>query len=125
MKLSPEHKAALAQGRHEAKVVRHYLNGLGKRDGRVSRPEDLRARIEKLDARIAEEVSPMKRLRLHADRSKLQARLDGIDVEDTEPLERAFVEVAKNFSERRGIPYSAWREEGVPAKVLQEAGITR
>lgn len=125
MTLSDEHKAALAQGRYEAKVVRHYLKALGKRDGRTASPEVIQERIEKIEARIEEEPSPMKRLQLHAEKSKLQARLAGIDTEDTEPLEKEFIAVAANFSKRRGIPYSAWREEGVSVQVLQEAGVAR
>ena len=125
MKLSPEHKAALAQGRHEAKVVRHYLTSRSRRDGRSPRPEELRQRIEKLDARIAEETSPMKRLRLHAEKNQLVQRLAASGSEDADDVEKEFIAVAKSFSERRGIPYAAWREEGVPAKVLNEAGVTR
>jgi hypothetical protein len=33
-------------------------------------------------------------------------------------LERAFVRVAKSFSESHGVGYDAWRDVGVPADVL-------
>ena len=38
-------------------------------------------------------------------------------------LEREFVEVAKQFAQRRGISYDAWRDVGVPEAVLLRAGI--
>ena len=37
--------------------------------------------------------------------------------------ERAFVEAAAPYGERKGISYKAWREVGVPAAVLKRAGI--
>ena len=43
----------------------------------------------------------------------------------TQDLENDFVRVAKSFSERKGISYKAWREVGVPARVLKLAGIHR
>jgi hypothetical protein len=39
--------------------------------------------------------------------------------------ERAFVANAKPYGERRGISYQAWRQLGVPASVLRQAGISR
>ena len=38
-------------------------------------------------------------------------------------LERDFVDVAKQFGERRGITYETWREVGVSDAVLQRAEI--
>jgi hypothetical protein len=40
-------------------------------------------------------------------------------------LEAAFIEVAKQFSEDRGVAYGAWRAAGVPAEVLKRSGIAR
>jgi hypothetical protein len=40
-------------------------------------------------------------------------------------LEAAFVDVAKSFSDRRGIVYASWRDVGVPGDVLKRAGIIR
>ena len=40
-------------------------------------------------------------------------------------VEAAFVDVAKSYSDRQGISYSAWREVGVEASVLKRAGIAR
>ena len=47
------------------------------------------------------------------------------DAPDLEGLEAGFVEYAKAYSERKGITYAAWREAGVPASILKDAGIKR
>jgi hypothetical protein len=44
---------------------------------------------------------------------------------DLAQLEKDFVKAAAPYSERKGISYSAWREVGVPAAVLDKAGIAR
>ena len=40
-------------------------------------------------------------------------------------LEEDFVQAAKNYGDRKGISYAAWREAGVDAGVLRRAGIRR
>ena len=47
------------------------------------------------------------------------------DKVDLTELEMEFVKAARGYSERRGISYAAWREAGVSASVLKQAGITR
>jgi hypothetical protein len=44
---------------------------------------------------------------------------------DVKGLEAEFVKIAQQFSENRGVTYGAWRDAGVPAEVLQRAGIKR
>ena len=44
---------------------------------------------------------------------------------DLKSLESAFVKIAKQFGENRGITYGAWRDAGVPAVVLKRAGVPR
>ncbi len=126
--MSPEHKEALAQGRQQAKVVRDYLEAL-QTEGRRGRPIDrqwLEARIERLQSQINEESNPARRVELIQQRLDAEQRLAGLEESpDRESLERDFIEVAKDYSQRRGITYTAWREAGVPAAVLREAEITR
>ena len=57
----------------------------------------------------------------------LRARLaeTGGDTTTAKTLEASFVKVARQFSVNRGISYAAWRDAGVPAAVLQRAGIAR
>ena len=40
-------------------------------------------------------------------------------------LEAEFVKVAKSYSDSKSISYASWRDVGVPASTLKEAGISR
>ena len=40
-------------------------------------------------------------------------------------IEAEFVKVAKEYSERNGYSYAAWRAIGVEAAVLKRAGVSR
>lgn len=126
--MSKEHKAALAKGRAQGRAVREYLAALDKerKPGRkVDRPT-LEQRIEDLRSQAAAEPEPAKRLELIQRRLDAEDRLANLDEEpDLEALESAFVDAAAEYSERKGISYTAWRESGVPAAVLKRAGIKR
>jgi len=52
---------------------------------------------------------------LEPDAGDVYVRFDG--------LERAFIAVARRFSEQSGVSYAAWRDVGVSATVLARAGI--
>lgn len=127
MAMSDEHKGALVQGRAESRSITNYLDALGgRRPGRPVTAESVQQRLAGLDERIASESDPLKRVKLYqtridADR-QLAAATDQIDLSD---LEAGFVEVAKGYSERKGITYGAWREAGVSAAILKKAGIPR
>jgi hypothetical protein len=54
--------------------------------------------------------------------SELEARED---VADMHNLEEAFIAVARDYGERKGLSYAAWRAGGVDADVLRRAGISR
>ncbi len=126
--MSAEHKAALAKGRAQSKAVRDYLEMLQK-DGRRSSnlsPDQINAKIHELSTRIEEEPNPANRLELVQKRLDLEEQLKSADEgPDPEALEKAFVKAAKEYSERKGISYPAWREVGVPAATLREAGVPR
>jgi hypothetical protein len=127
MPMTDEHKAALAQGRKEGRAVKQYLKMVGsRRPGRPVTKESLEKRISTLAEKINGEEDPLKKLEL------IQSRIDAedqmaelTDTVDTASVEKEFVEVAKSYSERKGITYSAWREAGVSAQTLREAGIPR
>lgn len=127
MAMSDEHKAALALGRKEARAIKMYLEALAsRRPGRPVRPERLRQRIADLKARIADESDPVRTLEMR--QARLDAELALAKTEaavDMNAVEAGFVANAKSFSERKGISYTAWREQGVPAAVLGKAGIPR
>ncbi len=127
MAMSAEHKAALAEGRRQAKAIKAYLEALGSRKpGRPVTAESLKKKIETLNEKIENESDPLRRVDL------VQQRLDAEDAlanlaqtVDFAQLEAEFVEAAKGYSERKGITYTAWREAGVSADVLRRAEIPR
>ena len=127
-KMTAEHKEALARGREQGRAVRDYLAALSeeKKPGRKVDPATLQKRIDDRREQIDAEPDPAKRVELIQKRIDDEERLANLGEEvDLEGLQKAFVGAAKEYSERKGITYSAWREAGVPAAVLKEAGIPR
>lgn len=126
--MTKEHKEALAEGRKLGQAVRRYLEALDRhkpRRGRRRTPDSIKQRLGRIEQRIAE-ASPLERLQLTQERIDLQRELESLDAkEDIGALEAEFVKVAKDYGERKGISYQAWREQGVAADVLRRAGIGR
>ena len=126
--MSAEHKAALAKGREEGRVVRQYLEALEStkpRRGRKRTPESIRKRLATIESQLPE-AEPLNRLHLVEEKQRLEAELAHTgDVVDLAALEKSFTKVARQYGERKGISYSAWRTVGVPASVLQQAKIPR
>jgi hypothetical protein len=126
--LSAQHKDALAAGRRQGNAVRRYLIALEEnkpRRGRQVSSETLAARRSEIDTRIAN-ADPLKRAHLIQQRRDLDRRLaNAEDAKETdiEELEEAFILVAAEYGERKGIEYKTWREVGVPADVLARAGV--
>lgn len=127
MPMSKEHKEALARGRRESRAVKRYLEALNSRKrGRPVSKDRLKERIGSLRGRIDEESDPLKRVEMHQQLIDAEQDLKAADkVARLEELEKAFVDVAQSYSDRKGISYSAWRQEGVPAEVLRKAGVPR
>jgi hypothetical protein len=127
-KMSDDHKAALAKGRAQGKAIRDYLAALEqeRKPGRKLDRPTVEARIHEVQQRIDEEPDPAKRVDMIQRRLDLEERLVTMqDEPDLEDLEKGFVEVAAEYSERKGISYTAWREAGVPAATLKAAGVRR
>ncbi len=126
--ITPEHKAAMAAGRAEGRAIKGYLEALDAnkpRRGRRRTPDSINARLEKIDQEL-QGADPMKRLSLIQERLDLLAELDQLqEPVDMTALEEQFVIAAKGYSERKGISWAAWREVGVPASVLERAGLSR
>ena len=114
--------------RRNAIAVRRYLEAL--EDGRPKRgrrrtPESITKRLEAIEAALAS-APALQRLQLVQERLDLSQELQTISAPaDIGPLEDAFVEVAKEYSDGKGISYTAWRELGVPAEVLKRAGVAQ
>lgn len=127
-KMSDDHKAALAKGRAQGRAVREYLAALEqeRKPGRKLDRSSIESKISDLQATIDAEPDPAKRVELIQKRLDLEERLVELqDEPDLESLEQAFIEAAPEYSERKAISYTAWREAGVPAAVLKAAGIRR
>jgi len=127
--MSSEHKAALAEGREQGRVVRRYLEALEShrpKRGRKRTPESVQKRLADIEQRLAT-ADPLSRLHLSQERMDLQQQLAaaGDGTIDISALEDDFIAVAAGYSERKGITYSAWRVAGVEPRVLKAAGIGR
>lgn len=125
MQMSDEHKAALAQGRREARAIKAYLQALeSRRPGRPVSKESLTRRLEKVKEKLETTDNPLETVDLIQAKLNIGKALDQVEsAEDISLLEAGFVEHAASYSERKGVSYTAWREFGVPASVLRSAGI--
>jgi uncharacterized Ntn-hydrolase superfamily protein len=126
--MSADHKAKLAQGRNESRIVSKYLDALaagkGKR-GRKRTPESISIQIARIDKAMAV-ASPIQKLELTQKRYDLVAEHGRLTSRvDLTSVEKDFVKVAKSFASRNGISYNAFRELGVSADVLKRCGISR
>ncbi|MEM8926170.1 MAG: hypothetical protein AAGD35_21920 [Actinomycetota bacterium] len=126
--MSSDHKEALAVGRAEGRAIRAYLEALESnkpKRGRKRTKESIRSRLEALAAEL-ESADPLKRLQLAQEELDLTEELERMDQgTDLNELEGEFVKVAQSYAQRKGISYAAFREVGVPASVLKDAGISR
>jgi hypothetical protein len=126
--MSEDHKAALAKGREEGRIVRRYLEALEStkpRRGRKRTPESIRKRLVSIDNSLAT-ADPLAKLHLVEERQRLESELSHTgETVDLAALEKSFIKVARVYGERKGISYSAWRTVGVSASVLQQAKIPR
>ena len=127
MPMSAEHKAALVQGRKEAKAIKIYLDALAsRRPGRPVTRDSLEKRLASVQARLANEKDTLKQVELHQSRIEIEEALANAgEAIDMSKMEAEFAQVASAFSDRKGISYGAWRSVGVPAAVLKKAGVAR
>lgn len=126
--MSDDHKAALARGRAEGRIVRDYLEGLRSnkpKRGRKRTAETVRSQLAQVEAQLVD-ADAVTELELVQRRRDLTAELESMSVGvDLVALEDAFVGVARSYADRKGINYASWREVGVPAATLARAGISR
>ncbi len=127
--MSDEHKAALAEGREQGRVVRRYLEALESqrpKRGRKRTQESIAKRLATVDEQLAT-ADALTRLHLVQERLDLELELSagGDDGAELEELEVVFIDVAADYGERKGLTYEAWRSVGVEPRVLKAAGIGR
>ena len=126
--MTSEHKAALAVGRTESKAVRDYLDALRAnkpKRGRKRTTDSIKSRLAAIEAEFVD-VDPLNEVKLIQERMDLESELESFSgAVDLGSLEADFIKVAKNYSQRQGISYAAWRTVGIEPSVLQKAGISR
>lgn len=125
MSMTKEHKEALAQGRREARAIKRYLKALeSRKPGRPVTRESLEKRLAKTNEKIEAEENPLARVELIQTRLDIEDQLAKLEESaNFEEVEAEFMEHVKSYSDRKDISYTAWREYGVPAATLREAGV--
>lgn len=122
-KPTPDHLAALAQGRAEGAIVRNYLTALQSTEpskkGRAPRSAD------DIAAQINATADPVERIKMRATLREALAREAVTTKVDLPALEAKFIEIVAEYSKRNGLTYADWRAEGVSPAVLKAAGIDR
>lgn len=126
--ITDQHKAAMAEGRVEGRIVRDYLEALRNSKGKPGRkrtPESVARRMKAIEAELGG-ANPVRELELVQERFDLERELATMQAKvDPKSLEAGFVKVAGSYSKRKGITYAAWRAVGVEPAVLKKAGIAR
>jgi len=125
--MTQSHQLALKVGRERGQIVRRYLKAIESakpRRGRPVTPEGLRKSIEKIDADLATEKDPLRKLDLVQSKIKKQKDLKEFESPiDMVALENEFIRVAKDYNDSKELSPEAWLELGVPREVLRRAGI--
>jgi len=122
------HKARLAQGRRDGAAVRAYLDYLEANKGRRGRRRLRQTAVDRLEVVLGalESAVSVERLKLIQERDDLRAELKRMDSNgQVEVLRAAFIEAAGRYAVSKGISRSTFREMGIDAATLTEAGIRR
>ncbi|MGI9605914.1 MAG: hypothetical protein ACR2P0_07215 [Acidimicrobiales bacterium] len=120
------HKAKLAQGRTDARAVKAYLEFLESnkpKRGRRRTADSINKRLSAIDEEM-DVGSALARLNLIQERADLEVELAemGTKVDGSE-LEAAFVEAGARYAASKGIRASSFRQMGVSAATLRQAGV--
>lgn len=93
--------------------------------GRKRTLETVERQLASVTERLAE-ADPLSRLHLSQQREDLQKEIERYGKKvDVSGLEADFVKAAKDYGQRKGLSYAAWRAAGVAPAILRRAGITR
>jgi hypothetical protein len=116
-KMTDEAKENMIMGQKAMRAVEAYLVYINQYKTR-GRPMSQAA----LSGKIIEETNLAKKVILIAQMHEAIRRAEWAQKEAE--LKQEFLKYAPWFSEQHGVTYPAWREIGVSASVLAEAGIT-
>lgn len=131
-KLSDEHLASLDVGRKQRRIIIAYLTALKtdkpkrgrKRSAQTVSTQlaDAQADLE-LALKSGDVIKEVLSIQRITDLERELSKLSGDDANDLGRLTAEFITVAAGYSQRKGIDRATWRKAGVPAKVLDDAGI--
>lgn len=124
--MDADHKAKLAQGRADARVVKAYLEYLEDnrpKRGRRRTEDSITARLAAIELEL-EDASSLARLNLYQEQTDLEAELAAMKekVDGTE-LRANFIEAASRYATSKGIRRAAFRQMGIDLQTLREAGV--
>ena len=121
-------RATVVDAKTEAQRISSYLRALAAKKtakGPKADPKVLARRIEAARATVHASTG-ITQLTAVQNLRNLEKRANNPVMNGTfDALETGFIQVAKSYSDRRGIEYGAWRAVGVDAGVLKKAGISR
>ncbi len=114
--------------RTETAIIRRYLSALNEeepRRGRRRTVESVQRRIDYIRANLSG-ANPLAKVHLHQELINCKKELEQLNAKNKlASLEADFIQIAKDYSLRKSISYTAWRASGVPASVLKRAGVAR
>lgn len=122
----PAVKAARAQAREDTRIVREYLETclIVNRRGPKRTPDRIQSMLATAEVKAETSSDVMAKLMALQEMHNLKAELARtMDAPDHSAAEAAFIAVGARYAARKGISYQAFRQTGVPAAVLRQAGI--
>ena len=127
--MTDEHKAALAKGRAEGRIVRDYLEGLRAtkpKRGRKRTPETIIEASRSHRSQNCSAASPIDELLLIQERKNLEAERSAMSNSiDMEALEHEFVGRRQELLRRQSDLVFVVARRRRPRRVLKAAGISR
>jgi hypothetical protein len=121
-KQAPEVIDLRVRARQEGQVVNQYLAALaGEEVPAIQRRGSVDEKLRRIQEELAA-ASPADRLKLIRKKYQL-VNTEREQIIDLVTLERQFIEIASDYSERTGTPREVWEEVGVSPEVLEKAGL--
>ena len=126
--MSADHKKALEEGRMWGRAIGDYLDAVAAhkpKRGRKRTPETVERQMQEIDDTVGSATGTA-RVEMVQRRRDLEVELASLSAQvDITLLEAGFIQYGKDYAARKRISFAAFREVGVPAEVLEKAGITR
>lgn len=116
----------MLHGVAQAKTLQAYIDALTDAPTTKWTPETLKKQLEGVEENLAAANSALQKLTLIQRKLDIEKQLGILcGVQSFEQIEQAFVDIGLDLATRKGITYEAFRLIGIPAGVLERAGIKR